>query len=184
MQNLIDYLFKPWPWYISGILIGLMVPLGLLLGNKPFGISSSMRHICAACIPSKIKFFNYDWKKELWNLFFVGGILIGAVLASKYLSINEPIIDNNANQLSEIGNNLAPISIFSFKTLFTLQGFIFIVGGGFLVGFGTRYANGCTSGHSIMGLSNLQLSSLIATVCFMIGGLLFSWFVIPYLLQL
>jgi uncharacterized membrane protein YedE/YeeE len=77
-----------------------------------------------------------------------------------------------------------PTDIFSWTSLLTLRGFIFMVVGGFLVGFGTRYAGGCTSGHAIMGLSNLQLPSLIATCCFMAGGFIMTWLILPYLLNL
>src|SRR5690606_31044476 len=73
---MMDLIRQPWPWYIAGPLIGLTVPLLLLIGNKSFGISSSLRHVCAACVPAKIPFFSYDWKKEVWNLFFAGGIIL------------------------------------------------------------------------------------------------------------
>lgn len=187
---MLDWLRHPWPWYISGPLIGLMVPLLLLLGNKAFGISSSLRHICAVCIPAKIPFFQYDWKKEAWNLFFVAGIIGGAFLAAHFLSDPQPvhISPKLAQELSKTGitnyDRLVPIDLFSWKNLLTAKGFILIVVGGFLVGFGTRYAGGCTSGHSIMGLSNLQVSSLVATICFMIGGLIMANFILPHILQL
>ena len=81
-------------------------------------------------------------------------------------------------------SGLAPNDIFNFSSLLTVKGFIMMVIGGFLVGFGTRYANGCTSGHSIMGISNLQLSSLIATCCFFAGGLIMTWLILPTLMKL
>src|ERR1700745_3426791 len=87
---------QPWPWYVTGLLIGLVVPLLLILGNKRFGISSTLRHVCAACIPGNIHFFKYDWKKELWNLFFVASIVIGCFIATEYLSSPEPIKVNPA----------------------------------------------------------------------------------------
>lgn len=185
-----EWLRHPWPWYISGPLIGLMVPVLLLLGNKSFGISSSLRHICAVCFPSKIPFFQYDWKKEIWNLFFVAGIIVGAFLAAHYLSDPQPVQVNPKliNELSKNGitnhNGLVPVDIFNWNSLLSVKGFILIVAGGFLVGFGTRYAGGCTSGHSIMGISNLQWSSVVATVCFMIGGIVMANFILPYILQL
>jgi uncharacterized membrane protein YedE/YeeE len=59
-----------------------------------------------------------------------------------------------------------------------------IVVGGFLVGFGTRYAGGCTSGHAIMGLSNLQWPSLVATISFMVGGFIMANLILPFILKL
>ncbi len=187
---MIDWLKQPWPWYAAGPLIGLMVPALLLLGNKSFGISSSLRHICAACIPSKIPFFQYDWKKEMWNLFFVAGILLGGLLVALVLQNPEPVQVNAklSNELQQYGitnyNGLVPTELFNWNTLLSLKGMVMMVGGGFLVGFGTRYAGGCTSGHAIMGLSNLQWPSLVATISFMAGGFLVANFVLPYILKL
>lgn len=181
---------QPWPWYIAGPLIGLTVPLLLLLGNKSFGISSSMRHICAACLPANVPFFKYDWKKEMWNLFFVAGIFLGGYIAAKWLSDSSEIAvhDDLRADLAEGGihsfSSIMPQELFSWEQLTTARGWIFMVFGGFLVGFGTRYAGGCTSGHAIMGLSTMQWPSLVATCCFMIGGLLMTHLLLPYLLLL
>lgn len=184
------FITQPWPWYVAGPLIGLVVPALLLLGNKTFGISSSLRHICAACIPANIPFFKYDWKKESWNLFFALGIIAGGFIATSYLSAPAPVNLNPKTiaDLQQLGvkdfSGLLPKDIFSLDQLLTLKGLVFIVLGGFLVGFGTRYAGGCTSGHAIMGISSLQWPSLIATCCFMIGGFVMTWLILPYLLQL
>ncbi|MES1216698.1 MAG: YeeE/YedE thiosulfate transporter family protein [Bacteroidota bacterium] len=181
---------QPWPWYIAGPLIGLMVPGLLLLGNKKFGISSSLRHICAVYFPSNISFFNYDWKKEVWNLFFVAGIVIGAFLSVAFLSDNNPVIVNEklVHELAGYGikdySKLSPPDFFNWSNLLTLKGFIVMVFGGFLVGFGTRYAGGCTSGHSIMGLSNLQWPSLVATTCFLVGGFIMANLILPFILKI
>ena len=189
-MNFIEWIKQPWPWYVAGPLIGLIVPLLLLIGNKAFGISSSLRHVCAACLPANIPFFKYDWKKEIWNLFFVGGIVIGAVLVTQFFSNPNPIelnpkltADLQAHGISNF-RRMVPTELFSWNTLFTLKGIIMIVIGGFLVGFGTRYAGGCTSGHAIMGLSNLQLPSLIATISFMVGGFIVANLLIPIILKL
>ncbi|MBI3521344.1 MAG: YeeE/YedE family protein [Bacteroidetes bacterium] len=187
---MLEIIKQPWTWYVAGILIGLTVPTLLLLGNKPFGISSSLRHICAACFPSNLSYFKYNWKKEIWNLFFVLGVFLGAVFATLFLKDPNAIViaEKTKTVLAQHHVNdfthLIPTDIFSWQSLLTLRGFIFIVIGGFLIGFGTRYAGGCTSGHAIMGLSNLQLPSLIATICFMIGGILMTWFVLPFILTL
>jgi uncharacterized membrane protein YedE/YeeE len=187
---MLDWLRQPWPWYVSGPLIGLMVPLLLIAGNKSFGISSSLRHICAACLPANISFFQYDWKKEAWNLFFAGGIVLGGVIAATFLFPHQPVQVNPrlATELASYGinnhDNLVPADLFTWSSLLTARGIVMTVIGGFLVGFGTRYAGGCTSGHSIMGLSTLQFPSLVATACFMIGGILVANFLLPFILNL
>lgn len=185
-----NLLTQPWPWYLSGPLIGLMVPILLLLGNKTFGISSSLRHICAACVPGKTEFFKYDWRAESWNLIFAFGIIVGGFFAGYMFEnpIAVQISEETVSDLNAMGiknqNGLIPQEIFNFESLFSLRGFILIVVGGFFVGFGTRYAGGCTSGHSIMGLSNLQFPSLVATICFFIGGLIMTWFILPLIMTL
>lgn len=187
---MIELLKQPWPWYVAGPLIGLTVPVLLIIGNKSFGISSSFRHICASCMPANIPFFKYDWKKEVWNLFFVFGIFLGGAIAINLLSNANPIEVNPklARELADYGitnfNNLVPQDIMNWQSLFTLKGFIVMILGGFLVGFGTRYAGGCTSGHAIMGLSNLQLPSLFATISFMIGGFIMANLILPFILSL
>jgi uncharacterized membrane protein YedE/YeeE len=187
---MIDLLRQPWHWSIAGILIGLTVPLLYLIGNKPFGISSSFRHICAACLPGNTSYFKYDWKKETWNIFFVTGILIGGIVGATILANPEPIkiAASTQSQLAQLGvtdfSQLVPTDIFSFTGLLTAKGFILIVVGGFLVGFGTRYAGGCTSGHSITGIANLQISSIVATICFMIGGFITTWLFLPLIFKL
>jgi uncharacterized membrane protein YedE/YeeE len=179
---------EAWPWYVAGPLIGLTVPALLILGNKSFGISSSLRHICAICLPAKLPFFQYDWKKEIWNLLFAGGVLAGGFIAMAFLNNHQPVQVNPklVQELERYGvqnyHGLVPADLFNWKILLTIKGFVLMVLGGFLVGFGTRYAGGCTSGHSIMGLSNLQWPSLVATCCFMAGGFIVANLVIPLLL--
>lgn len=148
-----DALLSPWPWYVAGPLIGLTVPLLLLVGGKNLGVSSSFRHLCAALLPkSRLTYLSaYGWKNHAWNLFFVSGLALGAFLASHFLSRGAlPVLPPSAH---------------------TVTGALRLLGGGILIGFGTRWAAGCTSGHSIMGLSNLQKASLVATLAFFAGGL-------------
>jgi hypothetical protein len=185
-----ELLSKPWPWWAAGIIIGLIVPALLILGNKHFGLSANLRHACAACFPANVKFFKYDWKKEVWNFFFVGGIIAGAILASTVFANPEPVkvAPELAAELQTYGitdySGMVPIQLISWESLFTLRGLIMLVFGGFLVGFGSRYAGGCTSGHSIMGLSDLQWPSLVATIFFMVGGFLMANFILPHILAL
>lgn len=185
---MLELIRHPWPWYVAGPLIGLTVPALLLLGNKHFGISSSLRHICAACIPAGIPFFRYAWRKEVWNLFFVAGIFLGGVLATQLLTDPSPVqvAPQTTAALAHLGiavdGKLMPASIFTFDNIFNGYGILFFVVGGFLVGFGTRYAGGCTSGHAIMGLSTLQWPSLVATICFMAGGFAMVHLIFPTLL--
>lgn len=185
-----EILQKPWPWYVVGLIAGLTVPALLLLGNKHFGISANFRHACAACFHRNIPFFKYDWRKEAWNMFFVGGIFLGAVAVTQFFPNAAPI-KVSPSLLSELKSygihdhsKALPREIFSVDGLFSLRGLIMLVGGGFLVGFGARYAGGCTSGHAIMGISNLQMPSIIATVSFMAGGFLTVNFILPHILSL
>lgn len=173
---------------MAGPLIGLVVPALLLLGNKPFGISANFRHACAACMPAKIPFFQYEWKKESWNIFFILGITAGAFLATLWLKNPLPVQVHPAlaKELAAHGihdySHLVPEELFSFSSLLSIRGLIIMVAGGFLVGFGSRYAGGCTSGHAIMGLATLQWPSLVATCCFMAGGFLMANWILPLIL--
>jgi uncharacterized membrane protein YedE/YeeE len=185
-----EIVYKPWPWYVAGPIIGLTVPLLLLLGNKNLGISSTLRQICAVCIPANISLFNYNWKKDSWNLFFAGGILIGGFLGGYVFANPDPVAisESTKEYLQSFGisdfNGLMPVELFNWESLASLKGFLLMIIGGFMVGFGTRYAKGCTSGHGILGLSALQWPSLLATISFFIGGILFSHFVLPFILSL
>ncbi|RYG50633.1 MAG: YeeE/YedE family protein, partial [Chitinophagaceae bacterium] len=135
---MMEFLSQPWPWYVAGPIMGLTVPALLLLGNKHFGISANLRHACAACFPARIPFFRYNWKKEIWNIVFVSGILIGAVIAANLLHnpAGVKVAPALVEELSTYGINnnggLLPPEIFSFESLFSLRGFILLVGGGFL----------------------------------------------------
>jgi len=185
-----DFLYKPWPWYVVGPLIGLTVPVLLLFGNKKLGISSTLRQICAACIPARLPLLTYDWKRESWNLVFVAGVLMGGALGGIVLA-NPSAVAISASTVAYLKsqglndpNGLMPSELFNWSSLATLKGFIVMMAGGFLVGFGTRYARGCTSGHGILGLSALQWPSLLATASFFLGGILFSHFILPYIFAL
>ena len=181
-----EILQQPWPWYVAGPLIGLTVPALLLLGNKALGISSSLRHMCAACLPAGIPFLTYNWRAEAWNLVFVLGIALGGFIGYQVLghpnvvNISPATMHDLQTELHLTDfSGLLPHELFALDNLANWKGWVFLVLGGFLVGFGTRYAGGCTSGHAISGLSNLQWVSLVAVVGFFAGGLLMTWFVYP-----
>jgi uncharacterized membrane protein YedE/YeeE len=178
-----------WPWYVAGPLIGLYVPLMYLLVNKHFGISSTFRDICAACVAPEAPYFQYNWKDHTWRLFFVAGIVLGGLLAHPTMNnaAQTEISQHTLNTLSALGvkdfSSMIPLDLFSWQSLLSVRGFLLIVVGGFLVGFGTRYADGCTAGHSINGIANFQRASIIATICFFLGGLLSTHLLLPFILQ-
>lgn len=183
---MVEFLSRPWPWYVAGPLIGLTVPILLLLGNRMLGISSNFRHLCAAVSPGRSEFFRYDWKRVGgWNLVFALGLVLGGYLGGVVLASPDPVAISVATvaDLQALGvedfSGLVPSDVFSWAGLFSLKGFVMLVLGGFLVGFGTAYAGGCTSGHAISGLADLQPASLIAVVGFFIGGLIGTFVVLP-----
>ena len=175
---MIEWLSQPWPWWVAGPLTGLMVPALLLVGGRQFGISSNLRTLCAAAVPGKNKFLRYDWRTVgAWNLVFALGIMLGAWFASTALADPEPMQVAEATQaeLAELGierfDEMIPSQILSWDSLFTFPGFVLIVIGGLLVGFGAAWAGGCTSGHAVMGLASFELPSLLAVLGFFGGGL-------------
>lgn len=189
MDSIIATLSEPWPWYIAGPAIGLMVPLMLFVLNKNFGVSSSLRHLCAMCSISTTDYFNYSWRNEAWNVVFVLGIMVGGYIAGTYLPYDIPvdISDATSDKLATLGiidfSGMHPSQIFSLENISSPVTLISVILGGFLVGFGTRYAGGCTSGHAIMGLSLLNVGSLVAVIGFFFGGLTMSWFILPSILS-
>lgn len=186
---MLEVLIASWPWYVAGPLIGLFVPLLLWLTGRAFGVSSSLKHACAATVPGTAEYFSYDWKASgLWSLLFVVGIVIGGVVAVIFLGGGGTTgisaatkADLQALGLSDF-SGLVPPELFSWSALGTLPGFAVLVLGGFLVGFGARYAGGCTSGHGITGMATLQVPSMIAVVGFFVGGLFTTNVLLPLLL--
>jgi len=182
---MLEFISQPWPWYVSGTVIAMIMALLLYFG-KSFGFSSNLRVICAACgAGKKVDFFNYNWRAQTWNLLFLVGAIIGGFIASEFLSTGDTVQISQATiqDLSQLGisapDSLQPEELFSLETIFTVKGFLILLLGGFMIGFGSRYAGGCTSGHAISGLSNLQLPSLIAVIGFFIGGLITTFVLLP-----
>jgi uncharacterized membrane protein YedE/YeeE len=180
-------LADPWPWWVAGPVIGLFVPVLLLVGNRMFGFSSNFRTLCAAVVPAKVEHFRYDWRTVGgWNLWFVVGTVLGGYFASQWSEGAIAISEETRSALTGLGihdfSGIAPRELFSWEALGTMRGFLSVVGGGFLVGFGTAYAGGCTSGHAISGLADLQLPSLVAVMGFFAGGLIGTYWLLPVVL--
>ncbi|UXD68886.1 YeeE/YedE family protein [Sphingobacterium faecium] len=181
---MLEIIQKPWPWYISGPLIALIMFL-LLKQGKDFGMSNNLRTMCSIAGAGKTSsFFRFDWKAQIWNLLVVLGTIIGGFIASFYLSDGAPpaINQDSIADLQALGiidklHGYMPDSLFLFDG--TLFQFLLLSIGGLLIGFGTRYAGGCSSGHAISGLSNFQLPSLIAVIGFFIGGIIMIHFIFP-----
>ena len=180
-----ESIYNTWPWYVAGPLIALIMFTLLKLGKK-FGMSSNLRTMCSIVGAGHFSdFFKFDWKASIWNLWIVAGVVAGGFIAFNFLTPTQPQIHADVVlQLQELGINstndaFLPTELFSMDSMFTLKGFSILLVGGFLVGFGARYAGGCTSGHAISGISNLQIPSLIAVIGFFIGGLTMVHFIFP-----
>jgi uncharacterized membrane protein YedE/YeeE len=164
-----EWILAPWPWYISGPLIALTMFILLYVGKR-FGMSSNLKTFCTVCGAGRTSdFFRFDWKAERWNLLVVVGAIIGGFLAEK--------LHNSG--FESAGQAYVPTELYGDDALSSGKILALLLIGGILVGFGARYAGGCTSGHSISGISNLQLPSLIATIGFFIGGLIMIHLIFP-----
>lgn len=191
MNEIINFVSQPWPWFVAGPAIAIIM-FSLLYFGQNFGVSSNLQTMCSAMGAGKqASYFDFEWKDKIWNLVFLGGTILGGFLASQYLMGSNEILISEATKadlialgVSDPGVGLVPSSLFSWDSLMTVRGFVMMIGGGFLVGFGARYAGGCTSGHAISGLSHLQLPSLIAVIGFFIGGLTMTFLLLPYILNL
>jgi len=180
-----DFILQPWPWYVSGVLIAMIMFVMLFFG-KSFGFSNNLRTLCTICGADKYApFFQFDWKTQSWNLFFLIGAAVGGFIATNYLSLPDytvAISEQTVADLTALGfdtDGYVPESQFSLDALMSVKNWLILGIGGFMVGFGARYAGGCTSGHAISGISDLQPASLLAVVGFFIGGLLMTHVLFP-----
>jgi uncharacterized membrane protein YedE/YeeE len=207
VENAIQFISQPWPWWMGTFVIGFAL-FFLFYFDKEFGLSANLRTMCAADgAGDYADFFNFDWEKQGWNLMVALGALFGGYIAANYFGgdgmahVSQAAVDtfNGISQADILTLNNVPMvpgkdvihpdidpfwNLYSWESLFTLRGFIVIIGGGFLIGFGARYAGGCTSGHAISGLADLQLPSLVAVIGFFIGGLIMTWLILPYILRM
>jgi len=181
-----NFIYEPWPWYVSGPMIAFIMFLLLMVG-KNFGMSANLRTMCTICgAGKKADFFKFDWKSQKWNLIVILGAVIGGFIGSQFLTVDMAVAINpeTISDLNELGFNSAgksylPTELFEMESLRNLKTILVLGIGGLLVGFGARYAGGCTSGHAISGLSDLQIPSLIAVIGFFIGGLTMIHFIFP-----
>ena len=196
MHLLLSIFQLPWHWSFSGLMIVIVMFL-LLYAGRRFGVSSSFDALCTmAGAGKKVKYFEGDWRTKAWLLVFLLGTIAGAGIATQWMQNPEPVRISEATRADledlgihaptrlEEGTGYVPNEIFNFNSLLTMRGFILLIVGGFLIGFGTRWAGGCTSGHAISGLSNLQLPSLIAVIGFFIGGLIMTHLLLPIILNI
>lgn len=182
---MIEFIQQPWTWWFSGMVISAIMFILIFFGQS-FGFSSNLRTICSAAGGGKfVKFFDFNWKTQIWNLVFLAGAIIGGFIAKTFLSSGDPVLISDAtiSDLAALGfsapQSAQPSELFGLEAAFSLKGFLILAIGGLMVGFGSRYAGGCTSGHAISGLSDLQVPSLIAVVGFFAGGLLMTHVLYP-----
>lgn len=182
---MIDFIMNPWPWWFSGLIIASIM-FFLLFFGKSFGFSANLRTMCTiAGAGKRVKFFDFNWKTQSWNLVFLVGAILGGFIANHFLSNNEPLVlaESTVKDLAAYGfsrpTETQPAELFGWEAVLTLKGFLILAVGGILVGFGARYAGGCTSGHAISGISDLQVPSMIAVVGFFIGGLVMTYLIFP-----
>ena len=181
-----EIITQPWPWYVAGPAIAFVLFLLFYFGRS-FGVSTNLETFCTIGGAGRFsEYFKTDWKARTWSLVFVLGIVIGGFVSSQYLMPSQAIDlnpqtvqDLAALGFSNAGGEYLPPEIFSTERLLSMKGIVILIAAGLCIGFGTRYAGGCTSGHAITGLSSLQLPSLIATIGFFAGGLLMTWFLFP-----
>ncbi|MCP9200021.1 YeeE/YedE family protein [Gramella sp. GC03-9] len=181
-----ELIMQPWPWYVAGPLIALIMFL-LLFQGRQFGMSSNLRTICTMCgADSKASFFDFNWRAQRWNLIVILGAAIGGFIAMNFLTA-DPAVQINPDTVENLkelgfqstGEAYLPDELYSLEALTNWKSLAILIIGGFMIGFGARWAGGCTSGHAISGLSNLQLPSLIAVVGFFIGGLVMIHLLFP-----
>lgn len=185
-----EIIFQTWPWYISGFIIGIIM-LSLIYFGKSFGMSSNLRSMCSMSgLGKRVRFFDFDWKSQRWNLVVVAGAMLGGFVAVHFMSdpSNVSINPETIDQLAQLGidaphGKLLPDALFGNQIFQSPENILILLVGGLLIGFGSRYAGGCTSGHAISGLSNLQIPSLMAVIGFFVGGLIMAHFIFPLIFR-
>jgi uncharacterized membrane protein YedE/YeeE len=183
-----DFFSNPWPWYVAGPLIAFCMA-ALLFAGKRFGVSSNFQTLCTLAGAGRFSdFFRIDWRERKWNLTFLLGAVIGGAISGLWLRPDaavdlapDTVETLKSWGMEQPGATFEPRELYGPEVWGQPGTWMILLVGGFLVGFGTRWADGCTSGHAISGLSSLQLPSLIAVIGFFIGGLTATHLILPYL---
>lgn len=183
---MIEIISQPWQWYVAGPSIVAIMFLLYFFGKR-FGVSSNLETLCTMGGAGKYSdYFKKDWKQSFWNILFLFGAVIGGFIASNHLASDAPIALNpqTVSDLSTLGIEnagvfIVPNELFGLEALSSFKGVCLLLIGGLFIGFGSRWAGGCTSGHAIVGLSNFQLPSLIAVIGFFVGGIIMTWVIFP-----
>ena len=181
-----DFIMNPWPWYVAGPLITLIMFFQMYLGKK-LGVSSNFQTMCSVAGANKLAdYFRIDVKSKIWGFVFIVGIVIGGYISANYLSYDHKVnlSSHTVSSLKQLGfdpidDEYVPSKIYDLRGGKNTEGILILLIGGIFVGFGARYANGCTSGHAISGTSNLQIPSFIALAGFFIGGLIMVYLIYP-----
>ncbi len=192
-ETFLQFVSQPWHWSVGGVLLALIVFFMTWMGQS-FGVSTSFKALCSVAGAGKrVPFFNINIKQEYWRLAFVLGALIGGLIAATYLKSPEAVdisastiaylqsIGIDYSQADTIGSGLVFTELFNYASF---KGVFLALAGGFLVGFGARYGNGCTSGHAITGMAHLQLPSFLTVIGFFIGGIFMTYLIFPHLMNL
>ncbi len=172
MNGLYESIFvNPWPWWVGGLIIGILVPLLYYSENTALGVSTGYGSVIKLLRPrSRLKWLNSKSFEEGpgWRIFFLGGMILGAFISARLGG--RPLLTG------EMGIFTATVSWSPLATA------LFFAVGGFFLGLGARIAGGCTSGHSIHGLANLQISSVVATIGFLAAGTFTTYLVRVFIL--
>jgi uncharacterized protein len=147
----------PISWALAGAGIAAVTLALLFLLNRRLGISTGFEDLCSLVLQAP-----YFRRQTLlgargWRLPFVAGLLLGGVLSA--------VLGGGWQPTWNLGMLDARLGLGHAGKL------AWMFAGGLFIGFGTRMAGGCTSGHGIFGLSNLELPSAVSTASFMAGGI-------------
>jgi uncharacterized membrane protein YedE/YeeE len=148
----------PMHWAAAGAVIAAVTLTLLLVGNKRLGLSTGFEDICSLALPQAYFRRSAVLSGRSWRLPMLAGLVLGGFLSAATSGGWAPTWD---------------LGIFDERIGLGHAGKLaWMFAGGLFIGFGTRLAGGCTSGHGIFGVSNFERPSLLSTISFMAGGIL------------